>query len=335
MPNATRWLLMPFASAYGVLIRARNRYYDRARGAVRQAPLPVISVGNLTVGGTGKTPMVIEIVRRLRGLGRRPAILTRGYRARPGQVADEVLELREALPDVPVIANPDRLAGAETARIQHDADCAVLDDGFQHRRLARNLDIVLIDALNPWGGGALLPAGRLREPLSSLRRAHLFVLTRTNQASPAELEQTTATLRQHAGDRPLVHAAVEAEALVYRDGRRATPPDLAGRRVLAVCGIGNPRTFLRLVATLRGSDGPARVFPDHHSFSVTDADALSVAARRAGAEVVVTTRKDWGKLAPLWPDLGVPLARLDVRLTLSGAVAELDARLRKAVENKP
>jgi tetraacyldisaccharide 4'-kinase len=333
--NALRWLLKPLSIVYGGVIRGRKLYYDRAPRAVRRAGIPVISVGNITVGGTGKTPMVIEIVRRLRAIGRRPAILTRGYRARLGETADEVLEFQEALPVVPVVVDPDRVAGAEAAQAAHGADCAVLDDGFQHRRLARDLDIVLIDALNPWGDGALLPAGRLREPPSSLRRADLLVLTRANQVAPAELERVQAALRRYAGDKPLVLAAAEAEALIYRDGCRAAPTELAARRVLAVCGLGNPQTFRRLVASLVGADCEARVFRDHHRYSMSDADAIVAAARRCRAELVVTTRKDWVKLAPLWPDADVALARLDLRLALAGAVAELDARLRQAVEKHP
>ena len=146
-----------------------NRYCDTFAFATHAARLPVISVGNISVGGTGKTPLVIEIVRRLRASGRRPAILTRGYAAKRGQTADEVLEYALAVPETPVVVNPDRTAGAETARLEYGADCVVLDDGFQHRWLRRDLDIVVIDALDPWGGERLLPEGRLREPLHNWR----------------------------------------------------------------------------------------------------------------------------------------------------------------------
>ncbi len=160
-----QWGLTPLSMVYAAGVGIRNLYYERARGAVHRAAIPVISIGNLTAGGTGKTPFVVEVVRRLRALERNPVILTRGYAAAPGETADEVLEFRETLPGVAVVVDPDRVRGAETAHEQHGADCVVLDDGFQHRRLGRDLDIVVIDTLDPWGGGLILPAGRLREPV--------------------------------------------------------------------------------------------------------------------------------------------------------------------------
>lgn len=330
--NAARWLLTPLSGIYGGVVCGRNLYYDRVPLAVQYAGGPVISVGNLTAGGTGKTPMVIETVRRLQALGRHPAILTRGYGAGAEQIADEVLEFQDALPDVPVVVSPDRVAGAATAQRDHAADCLVLDDGFQHRRLARNLDIVLIDALHPWGGGWLLPAGRLREPLSSLRRAGLFVITRVNQVEPAAVERIVARLRRRGGDQPILRAAIEADALVRRDGRRTAPGELAGRRVLGVCGIGNPRTFQQLVSALVGRECRSLVFGDHHRYAAADVGAICAAAQRTAAELVVTTRKDWVKLVPLWPAAARELLRLDVRLVLQEPTEHFDARLRQSLE---
>jgi tetraacyldisaccharide 4'-kinase len=321
-------LLTPLALAYAGVIRGRNFYYERVRSAVHAAGVPVISVGNVTVGGTGKTPLVIEVVRRLRTQGRRPAILPRGYRAVAGQAADEVREFHESLPETPVVVNADRVAGAATARAAHNADCVVLDDGFQHRRLGRDLDIVLIDALAPWGGGWVLPAGRLREPLGSLRRADAFVITRANQVEAARVEVVCAELRRWAGDRPIYRAGVEAEGLRCADGRLTPPTELAGRRVLPVCGIGNPRTFQQVLSGLTGDAEAGRVYPDHHNYERRDALAICAAARQRGAEWVVTTRKDWVKLVAVWPDAGVELTRLDVRLRLLEASDDFDAQLR-------
>lgn len=209
-----RGLLTPLSAVYGAAVAARNSYYDRVPSASHTAGIPVISVGNLTVGGTGKTPLTIEIVRRLRAAGRRPAILTRGYGAAGGETADEVLEFEVALPDLPVVVNADRVAGAVAARRDHGADCLVLDDGFQHRRLRRDLDVVLVDALDWCGGGRVLPAGRLREPLSSLGRADWIVITRCNQVEPSLVQDVVTNLHHHAPDVPVVKAAIEAERLV-------------------------------------------------------------------------------------------------------------------------
>ena len=327
-----RSLLWPFAFLYRGVIGARNLYYDHFPGATHHADLPVISVGNLTVGGTGKTPLVIDIARKLRHWGRRPAILTRGYKAPAGGTADEVLEFHDALPDVPVIVSPDRVAGAAHAQHQHNADCVVLDDGFQHRRLARDLDIVLISAFEKWSRDLLLPAGRLREPPRSLRRAGVLVITRANQV-PTEQVDTLATDLQRCGPNMLVvRTGVEPADLVTQNGQRTPLAHLAGRRVLAVCGLGDPRTFAALLSGLGCADVGLRVFADHHRYNPADVAALDHAARREHADLVVTTRKDWVKLAPLWPAGGPELVRLDVRLTWLDATDPFDARLRQAVE---
>lgn len=328
------WLLAPLAVLYRGAIAVRNLYYDRAPGAVRPAGVPVISVGNLTVGGTGKTPMVIEIARRLRDAGRRPAVLTRGYRGRAAGEADEVRELRAALPDVPVLVDPDRVAGAAAARRLHAADCLVLDDGFQHRRLARDLDIVLVDALRPWGGGRLLPAGRLREPPASLGRAGLVVITRANQAEPAAVARISAEIARRAPGVPVAEAAVRADALVGQGGEQLPPETLAGQRVLAVCGLGNPQTFERLVAGLGADTCAVLNFADHQHYGRRELDRICAAAGAARAGLVVTTRKDWVKLAPLWAAGAPRLVRLEVRIDLRDGSAVLDALLRQALEGR-
>ncbi len=333
-PDLRHWrrLLAPLSAAYGGVIRLRNRRYDRA-GAARHAGIPVISVGNITTGGTGKTPTVIEIVSRLRAMQRRPAILTRGYGAQPGQTADEVLEFEKALPGVAVVVNPDRVAGAAIARRQHDADVLVLDDGFQHRRLARDLDIVLIDALNPWGGAALLPAGNLREPLTGLRRAGLFVISRANQVTPARIDEIETRLR-HYGRAPLIiHTTIAATQIEYQDGHTEDAAALAGLRVQPVCGLGNPETFTRLLTPLAACVRSVLPFPDHHRYTRRDADVIARTAQARGSDVVVTTRKDWAKLSAVWP--AAPdrpsLVRLDVRVCFPED-SPLDPCLREVLE---
>jgi tetraacyldisaccharide 4'-kinase len=332
--NAASWLLFPFSLAYGGLIGIRNAYYDRVPSAWHRAGVPVVSVGNLTVGGTGKTPMTIEIVQRLRAMGRRPAVLTRGYKAADGAEADEVLELRAVLPDTPVVVDADRVAGAARARREHHADCLVLDDGFQHRRIARDLDVVLIDALRPWGGGCVLPAGRLREPMGSLRRADLLVISRANQVEPARVEEILATLRRYAPDTRALQAAVEIDGLVDRNAESIGAEPLGGQRLLAVSGLGNPETFERLVRSLTNTPCASMRFPDHQRYGTDELARILASARESDAGIVVTTRKDWVKLRGVWPADAPQLARLDVRVRWPDGGEELDARLREVMENR-
>lgn len=329
-------LLLPFSGLYAAAIYLRNRHYDRRTAASHRAELPVISIGNITVGGTGKTPIVIETVRRLRELGRRPAILTRGYGAAAGATADEVLELSQTLPGVAAVVNPDRVAGAETARAAHQADCLVLDDGFQHRRLRRDLDVVLIDALDPWGGGRLLPAGRLREPLGSLRRAQLLVISRANQVEAAELERIEHALNEWAPHAAVLAATLEPEAVVFPDQRVEETEVLAYHNVLPVCGIGNPATFLACVAQSAGRVCGGLIYRDHQRYQWRHVRRIVGLAERRGADLVVTTRKDWVKLAPLWSQHAgaPPLARLEVRLELQDAAGVFDDHLRRALEKR-
>jgi tetraacyldisaccharide 4'-kinase len=328
------WLLLPLSALYGTVLSARNHYFERVKSAVKRTPVPVISIGNITVGGTGKTPLVIEVVRRLRAWQRRPVILTRGYRGRAGELADEVHEFHASVADVPVVVDPDRVRGAASGQREYQADCLVLDDGFQHRRLGRNLDLVLIDALNPWGGGQVLPAGRLREPLRGLRRASAFVITRANQVDAVRIDSIIAQLRRSAGDKPIFSAAIEPVSITLSSGETLAPDVLRGQRVFGVAGIGNPQTFTRLLSTLTQEPSSLRTLPDHYRYAPPDATALAAEATRAGAALVVTTRKDWVKLAPLWVTSQPVLARLDVRLTLVES-AMFDELLRRTVEVQP
>jgi tetraacyldisaccharide 4'-kinase len=264
-------------------VRLRNWRFDRTHGTVNVG-VPIISVGNITTGGTGKTPVVAWIVDRLREFGRQPAILSRGYKPIDGAANDEKRLLDRLCPGVPHIQDPDRVAGAQLAIAGHGCDVLVLDDGFQHRRLARNLDVVLIDALNPWGYGHLLPRGLLREPPSALRRASIVVVTRTD-ACPAdalcrvqrEISQQTAAA--------VVTSAFRPVALV--DAAEATAPLTAidGETILAFCGIGNPEGFWRTLSVI----GPdlfhvqRLVFPDHHHYQLADLLRIADAARNRSA----------------------------------------------------
>ncbi|MBK9120771.1 MAG: tetraacyldisaccharide 4'-kinase [Phycisphaerales bacterium] len=318
--------LAPLAWAYGLAVRLRNRWYDDPRH-VHRAGVPVISVGNLTTGGTGKTPFVILLVQQLRALGHRPAILTRGYGRTTSTEADEVLEFRAALPEIPVVVNADRVVGARQAVMKFAADVLVLDDGFQHRRLARDLDIVLCDALRPFGGGRLLPAGRLREPLPALRRAQLLVLTRANQQDATVIETHILPLLRRHTDALLLVAEVAPGALVARNGQRHPLETLRRQPVLGVCGVGNPTSFRAMLAEQAGQPVEVRTFADHHPYTAMDVRHLRTAAQRIAAGAVITTRKDWGKLEALWPVDAPPLYYLEAHTVLRAGSDALKVRL--------
>ncbi|MBY0587231.1 tetraacyldisaccharide 4'-kinase [bacterium] len=248
---------------YGLGVAGRNIGFDRGWIPSIKVDQPVISVGNLTVGGTGKTPVVEWIARWFRGHGKRVAILSRGYGSADGP-NDEALVLEENLPDVPHLQGADRLALARIGMEELDAEVFVLDDGFQHRRLRRDLDIVLIDASNPMGNGKLLPAGPLREPLSSLGRAQLILLTRAETEPAHRIDALRQMLTRWGGTVPIISASFPATKL-DRIGYPSLPASsMAGRKVAAFCGIGNPNGFRTTLTGLGAQVVAWRAFPDHY-----------------------------------------------------------------------
>jgi tetraacyldisaccharide 4'-kinase len=280
---------------YGWAVTLRNLLYDRGWQRIHRAPVPVVSVGNLTAGGTGKTPCVEYVARRYRQRGRRVAILSRGY----GSVAgpnDEALVLEENLPDVPHLQDADRATLAEVAVEELESEVLVLDDGFQHRRLARDLDIVLVDATDPWGGGHLLPRGLLRESPRGLRRAGAIVLTRCDQATSDERDRVRARIGRLAPGVPVAETVHRPLGLINAGGT-APLERLRERPAAAFCGIGNPEAFRRTLLDLGASLGAFRTFPDHHAYTRADVEDLTAwAGRQATDCVVVTTQKDLVKL---------------------------------------
>jgi tetraacyldisaccharide 4'-kinase len=281
---------------YGLAVRLRNLTFDRGWRRSEVAPIPVVSVGNLTVGGTGKTPCVEMIARIYRDLDRRVAILSRGYGAAAG-VNDEALVLEQNLPDVPHLQGTDRAALARVAAEELESEVLILDDGLQHRRLRRDLDIVLIDATNPWGHGYLLPRGLLREPISGLRRADVVLLTRCDLAA----SETVAAIRrrvQKATPRAAVIETIHQPA-AWRNAAGSEQPieALRGRPVAAFCGIGNPDGFRRTLEQVGIAVTAWRTYPDHHGYSRDDIDELRRWARQQATEaVLVTTQKDLVKI---------------------------------------
>ncbi len=287
-------LAVPF---YGTAVAVRNLSFDRGWRRVHRASVPVVSVGNLTTGGTGKTPLVAWLVEELQRGGATPGILSRGYGRKKGEANDEQRMLALLCPDVPHVQMPDRVVGARLLVEKHGCDLLVLDDGFQHRRLARDLDLVLLDALRPWGYGALLPRGLLREPPSALRRAGLVCLTRVDQCDEAQLQQLTQQVRCHT-DAPLMEVLFRPTQLRNAGGETAPLSKLQSATLGAVCGIGNPEAFRRTLTSLGAPVAESRfwAFPDHHDYNETDQRRLAEWTAREGIELLVVTVKDLVKL---------------------------------------
>ena len=322
-----RGLFRAVEAPYAWAMTIRNRRYDRGRAEIHRVDAPVVSVGNLTLGGTGKTPLVEWIARRLRQQGVRVAIVSRGYGAPRDGLNDEALELELALPDVPHLQSPDRVASARTAIAEYASQALLLDDGFQHRRLARDLDIVLLDATEPFGFAHVFPRGTLREPLAGVARADVVVLSRADmidQAARGQIRRRVARLAPRA-----IWCEVEhhPQALTGVHGEELPLAAIEGKRIAAFCGIGNPPGFRHTLETLGCELTAWREFADHHRYTRDDIESL--AQWSAEADWVLCTRKDLVKLrsaawknTPLWA-LNIELQFLEGQQPLEKALDEI------------
>jgi tetraacyldisaccharide 4'-kinase len=326
-----RLLSLPYRGG----VASRNRFYDL--GLLRQAklPCPVISVGNLTVGGAGKTPTVILLANLLREKGRRPAVLSRGYGGSTSapinivsdkksilmgwrEAGDEPILIARATPGVPVLTGPKRHLTGRAAVEQFNADILILDDAFQYRQLFRDLDIVLINAALPFGNGQLLPGGPLREPKASLRRAHLLIRTGA-EGDPVE------PLEEAASGLPFFRGIHHPQGIVEGRTCRLLPSaSLQGQKVCAFAGIGRPEIFQRSLIALGAEVVSFRTFPDHHPYIRTDLDALRRLASETGADRIITTEKDGVRLTD-FPDFltEASLLRIGMEITPPRPFAEL------------
>ncbi len=302
-----RGVLRSVSLGYSLIVRARNRFYDCGIARTRRVAVPVVSVGNLTLGGTGKTPMVAWLARWFQHRGVRIAVVSRGYGAKAGSPNDEAMELAQKLPGVPHLQNPDRVAAACKAVEETACEVILLDDAFQHRRIARNLDLVLLDACEPFGFDAVFPRGTLREPLGALGRADVVVLTRADMVEPARREQVWARVRKVAPEAVCAEAAHAPVGLLSASGAAQPLDAICGTPVAAFCAIGNPAGFRHTLAQSGVQPAEWRIFPDHHRYTPDDVRSLAAWAERLGAAAVLCTHKDLVKIGvdrlgslPLW-----------------------------------
>jgi tetraacyldisaccharide 4'-kinase len=305
-----RFLLVIAATIYGLIIGLRNFLYSKEWFKIHRAEVPIISIGNITTGGTGKTPLVIRLCNMLISIPQfkltnsQCAILTRGYKTAKNSggesdgYGDEPAVLAQSCPGIQVVVNPNRIAGASEAISRFGAKVLIMDDGFQHRRLGRDLDIVTIDGTVPFGYGRLLPAGLLREPVTALKRADAAVITRCDQVCEAELTDIEEKLGQVNPEMVIarsVHAPVIAKSV---DDGEISLEELKNKRIFAFCGIGNPDAFFNTVVGLGAELAGSKVFDDHYHYTDDCLSNIYEQARGQDVDLILTTQKDWASLSP-------------------------------------
>lgn len=311
-----RFPLRAAAGIYSVIIWVRNFAYDKKRLKIHSSNVPVISVGNITVGGTGKTPLVIWICELLAKKNIKHAILTRGYKAKKGKLSDEPAILAKNCSQAKVIVNPDRVKGSQKAVDQFGVKAIVLDDGFQHRRLARDVDIVTIDAMCPFGYNAVLPAGLLRETAKNLKRADAAVITRCDQSNEEqmeELEKKLHTLNPNMIIAKAIHSPICAK---FMGGKEIDIEGLKDKNVFAFCGIGNPDAFLNTIREIGCNLVGSEIYNDHHNYTEDDITDIYERGKYLEADLVLSTQKDWTKstlLASTKPDMHFAYLKIELK----------------------
>jgi len=290
LEKSARLPLFPLSWLYGLGAGARNMLYSVRLLPAYSADVPVVSVGNISCGGTGKTPFVSMLARFVAGQGLKPVVISRGWGRAPDESLNEEARMLSE-EGLQVICNPDRVKAAKDASQRYDV--ILLDDGFQHRRLRRNLDIVLVDATRPLCGDHLLPAGLLRECPSGLSRADFVVMTRGDLSN--DTDKLRACIGRKAPGVGIAVCSLVADSLVDAAGVSRNVKDLAAKRVAAYCGIGNPGQFHTMLKSLQAEVVLFRAFPDHHKYTPEDISRIMKEADRYGAEMIITTAKDFVK----------------------------------------
>ncbi len=314
------------SSVYGSVVAATRKSYEENKGKRKKLPFPVVSVGNLTWGGTGKTPLVEFLARRIGERNRNVLILTRGYGS------DESEQFRHHLPQAILGVGKNRLKVAEELSKKHKIDFAILDDGLQHWPIHRDLEIVTISALNPFGNYRLIPRGILREPLSVLSRADLVVVSHANLISQKELEQIKEEIKKHAPQAAVIETFLEP-LFFYRAKKKARVPieKLKHQKVATFSGVGAPRSFQLLLSQLHMRPVRNFEFADHHKFSEHELREIKEVSDSSSVAEIITTEKDFFRRQELISEIINPLV-LATKLRISAGEGLLMQRLAKLLE---
>ena len=351
LASPLRFLLIPISWLYAAVISGRNGLYALGMFKARTLPCRVVSVGNITVGGTGKTPAVIALAKHLQNEGVRVAILLRGYKRQSREKitivsdgervcaslkksGDEADMMARHLNGVPIVVSLQRYQAGQVALERFGVDVLLLDDGFQHRQLARDVDILTVPTEHPFGNAAkLLPAGTLREPPTALQRADIILLTHTGTVDRSlHAKETMKRLAPNALILESVHQPVCLYPLATRESTEKTnivDPEkaLEGKRILAVCGIGNPDAFVTTLMQCSAKNVELLAYPDHHGYTEADLRQMDSVLQATQADLIVTTQKDEGKLEPFAVDWELPMFVLEVELVITEGVEKLTGAL--------
>lgn len=337
-----RSLLIPFYLLYGVVIWMRNFCYSSGIIKQKQLPCQVISVGNIVAGGTGKTPAVIAIAKHLQKNSYKVGVLLRGYKGKSNskitfvsdgekllctrdECGDEADMLARHLTNMPIAVGKKRYLTGKAIIERFACDMLILDDGFQHRQLLRDLDILIVDATQPYGTGKMLPIGTLREPKSSIQRADLILLTRT-EIPNIDIAKIKADLDRIAPNTPILASVHEPTSLYFlnQQGENMSlrvEDYLKNKRILAVCGIGNPEAFVSTLRKYNPETLELFAFADHHVYTMSDLQKIEQKMKQHQSEIVVITQKDEQKIASLSPDF--PIVVLGIELVITNGIEVL------------
>ena len=332
--NVLRALLRAISRIYRLTIGVRNFFYDKGYLRAHRVESPVISVGNITTGGTGKTPLVIWLCRYLESKALSCAILTRGYKPGHNKLADEPVILAKSCPEVKVIINSDRVAAARKAFESFHPDVMVMDDGFQHRRLHRDLNIIAIDATCPFGYGHLLPAGLLREPAESIKRSHVVVITHYDQASTENIAELEKKILQIKPNIVIAKAAHQHPYAMAMKDQEISLEKLKESKIFVFCGVGNPNAFLNRLEEFNLNIKGSKIYNDHHEYTKKDISDIYEQAKELEVDLILSTQKDWVKTALLLSrNENIIFAYLALELEFIEGVGKIEALVDKTIKS--